>query len=74
MMDLFPRDCLGSKKTLIIAKFCTDQVICSHSREAKPPSYSKINMAYNIKNSKMHYEAPHLDLDQFQIQIQLHVF
>ena len=41
-------------KTHIIAKFHrTDLVICSHSREEKTLSYSKINMA-DIKIIKNH--------------------
>ena len=34
-------------KTRIIAKFrWTDKVICSHSRERKPPSYSRRRTVY----------------------------
>ena len=39
-------DCLGRVKLVLqcIAKFQrTDLIICSHSREGKPPSYSQIN-------------------------------
>ena len=44
-MDLNLWDCFGWKETHSKAKFCrTDLVICSHSREGKPPSYSRINM------------------------------
>ena len=43
-MDLDLWDFLGRVK--LIAKFHrTDLVICSHSREGKTPSYSRINMA-----------------------------
>ena len=36
-------------KTHIIAKYLrTDLVICSHSREAETPSYSRINTVYKI--------------------------
>ena len=51
-MDLDLWDCLGlfrNGKTRILAKFqWTDLVICSHSREGKPLSYSWINMVLRI--------------------------
>ena len=41
-------------KTCIITKLHrTDLVICSHSREGKPPPYSRINMVQHIENSKV---------------------
>ena len=47
-MDLELWDFLGKGKTGIIAKYHrTDKVICSHSREGKTLSYSKINTVQN---------------------------
>ena len=44
-MDLDLWDWFRKGKTHIIAKFHkTDLIICSHSREWKTPSYSRINM------------------------------
>ena len=42
-------------KTCIIAKFHrTDLVICSHSRERKTPSYSRINTVSYLNDNECH--------------------
>ena len=47
-MDLDLWDCLGRVKLILQQNFSELILICSHSRESKTPSFSRINIVYHI--------------------------